>query len=272
MNHRRLKGALFAAVFASGLLSSASAMAESLADAIAMAYESNPTILRQRNSVRAADEAFYRASRTFGPTISADGSVTADRSYDSSSPTGGSTQSGRQSAGLSLSLQQPIYTGGRLSAHIRSQEASLLAQRESLRQAEAALVQNVIEAYIGVRRAEQTLNIVKESNAVLQRQRDEAQAKFEVGSSTRTDLAQADSRLASARTSLTNAQASLDNAKAQYRTIVGQSPGVLEPEPSLAPLLPESPEVAFRAAQEDNPAIRERRGGQGGPTRRRRHP
>jgi outer membrane protein len=252
---RRLQAALFAAVFASSLLTSASAMAETLADAIAMAYESNPSLLRQRNAVQQADEVFYRAQRTLGPTVTADAQLTADRSYDSN-PATGPNQSGRQSAAFGLNLSQSIYTGGRLSAQIKSQEASLLAQRESLRQAEASLVQNVIEAYIGVRRAEQTLAIVKDNVTVLQRQRDEAQARFEVGASTRTDVAQADSRLASSQSNLTQAQNSLDNAKAQYRTIVGQSPGTLEPEPSLAPLLPESAAIAFQAAQEDNPALR----------------
>lgn len=255
MNHRRLRAALFTAVFASGLLTSASAMAETLADAIAMAYDSNPALLRQRNAVRAADEVFYRAQRTFGPTITADATVTADTSYDSN-PIVGSNTSGRQSAAFGLNLSQPIYTGGRLSAQIRSQEASLLSQRENLRQAEATLVQSVIEAYVGVRRAEQTLAIAKENVTVLQRQRDEAQARFEVGASTRTDVAQADSRLASAKSNLTSQQNSLDNARAQYRTVVGQSPVALEPEPSLAALLPDSAGVAFQAAQEDNPALR----------------
>jgi len=259
MNHRRLRAALFTAVFASGLLSSASAMAETLAEAIAMAYDTNPNILRQRNSVRSADEVFYQASRTFGPTITADANINASRDYDSNvcGVSGcGSRQVGSQSAAFGLNLSQPIYTGGRLSAQIRAQEASLLSQRESLRQAEAALVQSVIQAYVDVRRAEQTLAIVKKSNEVLQRQRDEAQAKFEVGSSTRTDVAQADSRLASAMSQLTSAQNSLDNAQAQYRTVVGKSPENLEPEPSLAPLLPASVDIAFRAAQEDNPTIR----------------
>lgn len=267
MNHRRpLQAALFAAVFASGLLSSASAMAETLADAIAMAYDSNPSLLRQRNAVQSADEAFYRASRTLGPTVTADASITADRSYDTNTScvTSGtppvttctSSQSGRQSGAVGLNLSQPIYTGGRLSAQIKAQEASLLAQRESLRQAEATLVQSVIEAYVGVREAEQNLAIAEESARVLQRQRDEAQAKFEVGSSTVTDVAQADARLASTQSALTRSRNALDSAKAQYRTIVGQSPGTLEAPPPLTQLLPATAAAAFQAAQQNNPALR----------------
>lgn len=266
MNHRR-RAALFAAVFASGLLGSA-AMAETLSEAIASAYETNPTLLRQRTAVRSADELYYRSQRTLGPVITADGSITADRSYDSSTNclqtdpvTGGCILSGDnqdsgQSGGLSLNLSQPIYTGGRLSAQVRAQEASLLAQRENLRQAEQTLVQAVIEAYVGVREAEQNLTIAQESLKVLQRQKDEAQARFEVGASTRTDVAQAESRLASTRSALTRSQNALDSARAQYRTIVGNSPVALEPEPPLAQLLPDSPGTAFQAAQEDNPALR----------------
>jgi outer membrane protein TolC len=63
------RAVLMAAVFSLGL--AASAHAETLADAVALAYQSNPTLLVQRSLVKSADEAYLRARRGLDPTLSA---------------------------------------------------------------------------------------------------------------------------------------------------------------------------------------------------------
>ncbi len=59
------RGALLAAVFSCGMAVSAasSVHAESLMDAIALAYQTNPQILTQRSILRNADEVYYRTQR-----------------------------------------------------------------------------------------------------------------------------------------------------------------------------------------------------------------
>jgi len=251
---QKRRSALLAFVFGFGLTASA-ASAETLAEAIALAYDTNPTLLSQRTALKIADEAYYRAARNLGPDVSAEIVISGDRGVDriGNLPRAYSSNSAGRA---SLAAVQPIYAGGRLSAGLKSQENTLLAQREALRQVEHAVVQSVVEAYVGVRRAEQSLAIALENVSVLVRQREEAQARFEVGASTRTDVAQAESRLAASRTAATTAQSTLDNARAQYRTIVGRSPEMLAPEPSLAALLPASREAAFETAQQSNPLLR----------------
>jgi len=248
------RSTLLALVFGFGLTATA-ASAETLAEAIALAYDTNPTLLSQRTALKLADEAYFRTARNLGPEVAAEIVVSGDRSRDQVA--GLATSYNTSSAArASLSAVQPIYTGGRISAGLKAQENSLLAQREALRRVEHAVVQAVIEAYVGVRRAEQSLAISQENVRVLERQREEAQARFDVGASTRTDVAQAESRLAASRTAATTAQTTLDNARAQYRTIVGRSPEMLAPEPSLAALLPATREAAFQTAQLQNPALR----------------
>ncbi|MBA3811276.1 MAG: TolC family protein, partial [Caulobacteraceae bacterium] len=55
---------------------------------------------------------------------------------------------------------------------------------------------------------------------------------------------------------LSTAQASLANSRAGYAAVVGQNPGKLAPEPSLAKFLPATVDVAFDAAEHNNPQIR----------------
>src|SRR6476620_10215475 len=70
---KSLRGQLLAAVFTAGVAAAyaAPASAETLADAIALAYESNPTLQAQRATQRALDENYVQARAGWRPTLSA---------------------------------------------------------------------------------------------------------------------------------------------------------------------------------------------------------
>lgn len=255
----RFRAKLLAAVFSSGLLFglTGAADAETLGEAIAMAYDSNPGMLIARSQLRQADETYFRAARTFSPTLRADVTVSGGTDNDLIPD---NSQGGTSNAGVRVTASgtQQIYTGGRLSAQLRQQEMQLLSQREALRTAEQTLVSSVVTAYVNVRRAEQTLAITVESVKNNELSRDEAQAKFEVGSSTQTDLQLARTRLAQAVTQRIVAEASLQNTRAAYATIVGQLPGTLAEEPSIEAVLPKTVDEATTVAMASNPALRQR--------------
>jgi len=249
------RAGLLAAVCSVGLLAglAAPAHAETLADAIALAYQTNPTLQGQRASLRALDETVVRARAGFRPTlsVSADAGWRDTETFDSNA----GTPTGRTS-GASLSVSQPLYTGGRVSSDVSAAQADIMTGREGLRSVETRVLQAVITAYVDVRRDQERLRISTENVAVLQRQLDEARARFEVGEITRTDVAQAEARLAAARASYASSQAQLAISRASYAAVVGQNPGDLAAEPSLAGLLPASVDEAFTAAEEGNPQVR----------------
>ena len=114
---------------------------------------------------------------------------------------------------------------------------------------------SVIQSYIDIRRDEQSLAIRKENVVVLQRQVDEARARFDVGELTRTDVAQSEAQLAEAQGLLSTAQARVAVSRAAYAAVVGQSPGTLEPEPAFK-VFPETVEQAFDTAEQNSPSIR----------------
>jgi outer membrane protein len=107
-----------------------------------------------------------------------------------------------------------------------------------------------------VRRDQEALHIRQNNVAVLTRQLDESKARFDVGEITRTDVAQSEARLAAAQAQLQSAQAQLAISRAAYAAVVGQNPGDLAPEPSLASLLPADPDTAFDLAEANNAQIR----------------
>ncbi|MDO9223113.1 MAG: TolC family outer membrane protein [Caulobacter sp.] len=244
------RAGLLAAVCSFGLMTggASSALAENLADAIALAYQTNPTLQGQRASQRALDESVVQARTGFRPS--------ATGSADYSAADGENSGDAGRGSGAGISISQPIFTGGRVSSQISAAEADIMTGREGLRSVEASVIQAVITAYVDVRRDQERLRISQENVAVLQRQLDEARARFEVGEITRTDVAQAEARFAASRASLASAQAQLAISRASYAAVVGQNPGDLEAEPALEAFLPAQVEDAFSSADENNAQIR----------------
>ena len=223
------------------------AQPQTLADALTLAYQTNPTLLSQRAQLRALDESYVQARVGYRPQVSV--GVEADYAKESATLNRSS-----EPVSATLSASQPIYTGGYASASVRAAEGDIRAGREQLRQTEANVLQSVIAAYVDVRRDQQALTIQQDNVNVLRHQLAETKAKFEVGQITRTDVAQAEARLAGARAGLASARANLGVSRANYTAVVGQSPGDLAPEPEL-PGLPATVDQAFDTAERDNPGI-----------------
>ena len=265
------RGRLMAATVCAGLVAAAvPAGAETLADAIALAYQNNPTLQAQRATQRALDETYVQARTGWRPTLnftggwqysetatpSAVAAVTGpfDRNGD-----GIPDNQGRSDAALTrggLTFTQPLWTGGRVAASVNASNADVLQGRENLRRVEASVLVSVIQAYSDTRRDQEALRIRQENVNVLTRQLQESQARFDVGELTRTDVAQSQARLSQAQALLQSAVAQLAITRAGYATVVGQNPGDLAPEPSLAYLLPTDPDEAYKVAEEQNPQLR----------------
>ena len=232
--------------------------AESLYDAIALAYQTNPSLRAQRATLRGADEVYVQAQAGYGPQVNA----TAQIGYEDarvdqpgsifSRATTRDLRAGTGSA--DVAAVQPIYTSGALRAQLHGASAQVLAAREALRQTEAQVLQNAITAYVDVRRDRETIRILKDEIVALNREFDETKAKGVLGQLTRTDVAQSEARLLSAQAQLNLALGHLNASNAAYLNVVGQSPGELEPEPDL-PGQPTNVDAAFEAAGNNNPQL-----------------
>jgi outer membrane protein len=265
------RGRLLAATVCAGALVAyaAPAGAETLADAIALAYQNNPTLQAQRATQRALDESYVQARSGWRPTLTLQGQVAYSETRTPSASVAqdsngdgfpdsfgqfGIREANRGS--VQLNFNQPLWTGGRVAASVNATNADVLAGRENLRRVEASVLTSVIQAYSDTRRDQESLRIRQENVNVLQNQLKESQARFDVGEVTRTDVAQSQARLSQAQALLQQAVAQLAITRAGYATLVGQNPGDLAPEPSLAFLLPNDPDEAYKVAEQFNPQLR----------------
>jgi len=229
----------------------APAWADTLQEAIALAYQTNPSLLAQRANQRALDESIVQARAGLRPSLDVTFSGNHTRNYAD----GPLVDPDSDSASASIGLSQTLWSGGRIGHGITAAEAEILAGRENLRDIEQTVLASVIQAYADVIRDTEILRIRQANLGVLQRQLEEASARFEVGEITRTDVAQSEARLAQSEADLANAQAQLSVSRAGYAAVVGQSPSELEPMPAL-PGVPTDFDQALDVALQDNPGIR----------------
>ena len=221
---KRKLGLTSVAVVALSVALAQPASAETLREAIALAYQTNPNLLAQRANQRALDESVVQARAGLRPQVSASGSVGYSRVWAPNTSVTGTTDldgdgfpdttvirgdSESDTADVGVSLSQNIWTGGRTSLAIDAALANVLAGRENLRDIEQQVMVSAIQAYVNVTRDLEILRIRQENLTVLQRQLEETSARFEVGEITRTDVAQAEASLAQSQADLANAQAQL---------------------------------------------------------------
>jgi TolC family type I secretion outer membrane protein len=229
-------------------LAGAGASAQSLTEALATAYTTNPALLAGRSELRAQNELVPQALSGWRPTISGTAS-TGGRWADSRI---GTRDSNPRSIGLDLS--QPVYRGGRTVASTRQAENLVLAQRARLVGVEENVLLNAATAYMDVVRDEAVLELNINNEQVLARQLAAARDRFEVGEITRTDVAQSEARLAGATAGRITGEGALAASRARYVEVIGDAPGTLE-TPPIVTSLPGSLEEAIEVASAANPDV-----------------
>jgi outer membrane protein len=239
-------------VAASALLI-ADADAETLADAIVQAYQTNPTIEAQRYQQQIVDESYIQARAGWRPTLSLQASAGLSQAPQSD-PFFGTQQVESNTGSAALTLTQPLYTGGRTLAAVKAAKSDILASRQALRSTESSILASVISVYVGVICDSKIVAIRQRDVAAFESQLAETQARFKVGDVTRTDVAQIEAQLASARQSLALAQSQLQADRASYTVLIGDAPGTLEEPPTL-PGLPKTVDEAFDRAEANNPDL-----------------
>ncbi len=228
------------------LFVASAAGAETLPEALAEAYETNPQLTVQRNIVRQADEGVPQALAAGRPTLSGTG-------FAQQSATDLSQDGGRYYQG-GLNLNQSLYRGGRVGTAKSAAENRIYAARARLRAVEDQVLLAVVTAYADVIRYAQTVELNANQVKVLERELQSNKDRFEVGDLTRTDVAQAQARLANAQSNLVVAQGQLTTARNAYLRVVGHFPGTLAPLPPL-PILPGTVGQAEDLANANNPSL-----------------
>ncbi len=248
-----MKRLAFAALACSALslTFAAPVYAQTLAETLALAYETNPQLAAARAQQRQADEGYAQAFAGRLPNVSLGLSVTEE--LEGRGGQGFLNPPGR--ASYQGTISQPIYQGGRIGGQIDQALAQVEAGRENLRATEQQVLLGAVQAHLDVVRDKTVVEIRQNNLNVLSRQLQAARDRFEVGEITRTDVAQAEARLSGAQAQLSAAQAQLAASRAAYERVVGAMPEDPEAPEGLPELLPANLGDAAEAALSDNPQL-----------------
>ena len=226
---------------------STGAFAETLADAMVMAYQTNPNLKAARANLRRVDENVAQARSGLRPTVSVSGSASRSRNISENI-------NGEPTASLGINLNQQLYDAGADRERIESARMGVLAQRQSLISAEQDTLLSVVTEYMNVRRDIDIVALSENNVKVLQKQLRAARDRFDVGEVTRTDVSQTQAQLAAARSNLQLNKANLEASRQAYRNVVGKLPGKLATPPK-APNIPKSVKRAQTIAMARHPRV-----------------
>ena len=232
-------------------LASTTASADTLREALVSTYQANPTLTAQRESLKATDAGVAIARSAGRPTVSGTVGVTRDL-----------TRSGRFDTGLSkgpfvvggVDVSMPLFQGGTVRNSVKAAKTRVEAGRANLRAVEGDVFTEAVAAYMDVIRDRAIVELNANNVRVLETNLEATRDRFEIGDVTRTDVAQSEARLSIQRSRLLEAQARLTASEENYRRVIGQRPGHLQPPPPLPPL-PATADEAVRIALVNNPDL-----------------
>ncbi len=227
----------------------APAQADNLREALAEAYNTNPTLEAARANQRATDEtvAISRAPGLPSANITATHIEFIQQSANSFTAP-------ERNLSIAPQLLVPVYSGGAVRNGVKAARNRVEAGQADLRNTESAIFSQVVAAYMDVLRTEALTALAANNVAVLRTNLEATSDRFQIGDLTITDVAQSRSRLAVAEGDLRLAEANLIAARETYIRLVGRAPGELEAPPPL-PGLPDTVGEAIVSALENNPNL-----------------
>lgn len=148
----------------------------------------------------------------------------------------------------------PLYRGGSVKNQVKAAKAQSEATSVGRRTAEAQVFSEVVSAYANIIRDRQILALSRDNLATLTTTLNATRSRFLARDLTRTDVAQAESRVALAVGEVETAEANLIEAAEEFRRVTGMQAAALSPLPDLRNL-PVDPETAAAVALEENPQV-----------------
>lgn len=226
--------------------------AQSLWQAMALAYDASPDLRDQRAAQGALREDANQAEAGWRPTVNV--SVGAgrtdnriqfhegDRSAQNASP-----------RTVRLAASQPIWNGS-TGPRIDAAQTRVRQGSAQLRQREQSVLQASAQAYLGVLRNGELVRLSEVNAERLAQEVTYREALFARELGTRTELAQAQARHATARAELQRARNDLDSSVREFERQIGVPPTALI-LPEVLPPIPASLDVLLGHAEREAPSV-----------------
>jgi outer membrane protein len=250
---------------AAAIAACTAAVADTLEWALVQAYQNNPSLNAQRAALRATDEYVPQALSGYRPKLSitsTDGftysstlSHTVSQAVFPNSVSYSNIADDIGTRGIGATATETLYNGNQTANHTRQAESQVMGARETLRVTEQQVLLDASTSYMNLLRDQAILDLNRRNVEVLTEQLKQTRDRFNVGEVTRTDVAQAESRLAAGRSALLGAQSNFVTSQANYRRVIGVDPGRLDPGTPVDRLSPPTLPGAISQGETQSPSV-----------------
>ena len=250
-----MKNILF--IVLSVLFLASNAKAETLSEALKKAYNNNPELNAERESLNISEQELKISKGSYLPTVTLSGSKSREDTEKLTNRDGSNaTITDVDPSVQSITITQTLIDFGRGAELKKSKIGIELAKAKFLKKEQEILYKS-IEAYTGLLAANDKLRINRSNVNLLDRQVETDRIRRERGNISLSDVAQSESSLAGAQAKLIQAENDYQTSILNYENIIGKldNPELLDKSSIFQVRLPIELNVAINLSEKNNPDL-----------------
>ena len=231
--------------------------AETFTVALQKAFNNNPELNAERESLNISKEDLKISKGSYLPTITLSGSKSQEDTEKLTNRNGSDAAITDVNPSVqSITITQTLIDFGRLAELKKSKIGVELAKAELLKKEQDILYRS-IEAYTGLLAANEKLKINNTNVNLLDRQVETDRIRLERGNISLSDVAQSESSLAGAQANLIQAENEFSTSKLNYENVIGKlaNPELLDKNSILEVRLPIGLNSALELSEKNNPDL-----------------
>ena len=247
----------FFIIFISGLIFCTSLNAETFSAALKKAYENNPELNAERESLNISEQDLKISKGSYLPTITLSGSKSREDTDKLTNRNGtDATITDVDPSSQSITITQTLIDFGR-GAELAKSRIGIELAKSKLFKKEQEILYKSIQAYTGLITENEKLKINKSNVNLLDRQVETDRIRLERGNISLSDVAQSESSLAGAQAKLIQAENDFLTTKLNYENVIGKlnDPELLDKSSIIKPILPEELNSAIALSKKNNPDL-----------------
>ena len=231
--------------------------AETFSQALKKAYQNNPELNAERESLNISEQELKISRGSYLPTISLSGSKSREDTEKLTNRDGSNaTITDVDPSVQSITITQTLIDFGRGAELKKSKIGIQLAKAKFLKK-EQEIIYKSIEAYTGLVTANEKLKINKSNVNLLDRQVETDRIRRERGSISLSDVAQSESSLAGAQAKLIQAENDYLTSILNYENVIGKlnDPELLDKSSIFQVRIPLELNSAIQLSEKNNPEL-----------------
>ena len=197
-------------------------LAETLSSALKRAYDSNPELNAERESINISEQELNISRSSYLPTITLEGSKSQEDTEKLTNRNGSDASFTDVEPKIrSITITQTLIDFGRGAEYAKSKIGIDLAIAKLLKK-EQEILYKAADAYTGIIAAKEKFAINRSNVNLLERQVETDRIRLERGNISLSDVAQSESSLAGAKAKLIQAENDLLTSRLNYENVIGQ--------------------------------------------------